>query len=137
MARIRKSIGVLVISISSICLAQDSAKEAYVEAYSAHLRSSISIIAKGFESEGAPEDQARQEAEALVAKAIDCHVRYVDEYPESLQAALFQTIASGGSYPDAESVLENFVIEVQFAGDEAAVKEFMAATEKGVNCIKS
>ena len=133
---IRIIIGVLAVLVSYVCFAQDNGKAAYIEAYSDNVKSSLPAIAKGFEVNGAPPEQALQEAEAFVEKAINCHATHFDEYPEALKTALFEAIASGGSYPDAERTIENFVLDAQIAGDEASFSQFMTATENGLSCLR-
>ena len=72
----------------------------------------------------------------MVKKIISCHVQNLDSYPETMKSALFNKIASGGSYPDAESAMKIIVSEAKISGNEDALKQFIDVTGNTGRCVK-
>ncbi len=60
-------------------------------------------MARGFEQRGLTSEQAAKQAGVFVEKIINCHLKYIDSYPIEVKEVMFNKIASGGSYPDAEN----------------------------------
>ena len=122
---------------SSLCLAETSLKDGYIQAYSEHINRNSQVIARRMVAEGMTAEEAERRTQIFIAGAIDCHVKYLDDYPESLQKALYDTIANGGSYPDAESALKIAVSEAQIDDNDVLFQNFLAVTEASVTCVQN
>ena len=122
--------------IPGLCSAEARGKEGYIQAYSTHLHKNTHIIAKGMIADGMPADEAEKRSQAFISAAIGCHVKYLDDYTEPLQKALYDIIGSGGSYPDAESALKVVVAEARFEGNETLVQKFSEVTNASVQCVR-
>ncbi|WP_144407511.1 hypothetical protein [Gynuella sunshinyii] len=123
--------------ISSICSAQVPGREEYVQAYTAYVLRNSNIFARGMVKSGMSPEAAEIQSKILASKAIDCHIKYLDDYPEPLQKAMYETIQNGGSYAEAESALKIRVAEAHFAGDDLLVQQFGQVTESVIQCVGS
>lgn len=117
-------------------LAQASAKDTYLEAYTNHMMKNAPLIVQGMMAEGMTSAEAQEAATAFMQHAIACHASALDTYPEELKQAMFSAVADGGSYPDAESALKVAVGEAQFGGNEAVIQGFIAASEQMMACLE-
>jgi|GEM_PF-6151200 len=124
-------------ALSNTCFADTSAKDSYIQAYSEYANRNTGLIAQGMVSEGISADEAGKRAQEFIAGAIECHVKYLDEYPISLQNTLYDTIANGGSYPDAESALKVVVAEAQFGNNKELFQKFMEITSASIGCLQN
>ena len=122
--------------MSGLCLAETLGKDGYIQAYSTHMYKNTHIIVQGMIADGMPADEAEKRAQTFVSAAIGCHVKYLDDYPEPIQKALYDAIGNGGSYPDVESALKVVVAEARFEGNETLVQQFAEATNTGVQCVR-
>ncbi len=109
-------------TITGICFSYTTEKEQYIETYSMYVLSKAPLIAQAMISEGIPKHEAGKRAEAFVSKSIDCHIKYLDDYPEVIRNALYGTIVIGGSYPDANNAVETLIAEAHFEGNNSLIE---------------
>ncbi|VAW60638.1 hypothetical protein MNBD_GAMMA08-1292 [hydrothermal vent metagenome] len=120
--------------LSTTTIAEQSARDKYIEAYTAHLNANISTIAKSFELEGLTAEQVKKRVEFHIEKTIACHDRDIDFYPEPMKSALMGTIASGGSYTDAINALRKIIIKAKSEKNEVLLQQYIAIIKKGSEC---
>ncbi len=120
-----------------IAMAQASAKDVYLQAYSDHMMKNVPLIAQGMIADGVAPEEAEGNAKAFMQHAIDCHAQTIELYPDELKQAMFEAVQGGGSYPDAESALKIAVGEAQFGGKEELIQGFVEASEQMMACIEA
>lgn len=119
-------------------LAEVSNRDGYLALYAKHVRSNTNLMAEMIKKEqGLGLSESQEAAEKFTTKIINCHAAYIDDYPERLKSALFNTVESGGSYPDAENAMKVAVVAAKSDGNDALVKQFIFVTEKTAECIKN
>jgi len=115
-------------------MAADSAKEQYIESYKNYVNQNMSAIVKIYEENGLSPQEANKKTRAIVDKGISCHIQILNDYPEPLRKALFNTIAAGGSYADAINELTKAVEAEKSAGNDDIEMTIRSLSKKQLLC---